>query len=45
MSDLPSLTKSLKSKAEGEAVGYGMSTKDGKQRRFHIFIFSREDEE
>jgi hypothetical protein len=31
--------------AEGTAPGFGSSTKAGKQRRYYIFLFDKEDEE
>lgn len=34
----------LKSDAEGEALGFGKSTKSGKQYRYYAFLFNTEDD-
>ena len=38
-------TKEQKPKAEGEAVGYGLSRKSGRQNRYYSFLFHPDEED
>ena len=38
-------TKEPKSKAEGEAVGFGLSRKSGRQDRCYTFLFHPDEED